>query len=353
MATLRNLAIGLIRQAGYTKIATTIRRIKHDPALLIAILGSETSHDLPERLCGAPCRSPGPAVAIDKVPVLCRWPASINERSISRVVIGQQVPILGRYTGPEPPDPGCTRLARQIRPEEITMKIPTKRSGAAVATALLTVGLTGTAHAAAVQAAGARMPIPASHHSPVPAPYPASGVDGAVMPAVPASGGAASAGLAPKAGEVTPLASYLDMVELKNYHDGKCVEPYWDTSFQQWQFADAACGAYTAQYWYRYKSSNASQAFRNSVNTGLCLGDTDGNGIGMISCTATPGEGDHRVWWKVGKNIASGTTLYYQFINYHTGACLTEDDFSGRQVFEENCEAGTGDHAQFWRPHFP
>jgi len=39
MATLRNLAIGLIRQAGYTKIAATIRRIKHDPALLIAILG--------------------------------------------------------------------------------------------------------------------------------------------------------------------------------------------------------------------------------------------------------------------------------------------------------------------------
>jgi hypothetical protein len=34
-----NLAIGLIRQAGYTKIAATIRKIKHDPALLIAILG--------------------------------------------------------------------------------------------------------------------------------------------------------------------------------------------------------------------------------------------------------------------------------------------------------------------------
>jgi predicted transposase YbfD/YdcC len=42
MATLRNLAIGLIRQAGYTKIAATIRRIKHDPALLIAILGLGT-----------------------------------------------------------------------------------------------------------------------------------------------------------------------------------------------------------------------------------------------------------------------------------------------------------------------
>jgi len=39
MATLRNLAIGLIRQAGYTKIAATIRRIKNDPRLLLAILG--------------------------------------------------------------------------------------------------------------------------------------------------------------------------------------------------------------------------------------------------------------------------------------------------------------------------
>jgi predicted transposase YbfD/YdcC len=39
MVTLRNLAIGLIRQAGYTKIAATIRKIKHDPALLIAVLG--------------------------------------------------------------------------------------------------------------------------------------------------------------------------------------------------------------------------------------------------------------------------------------------------------------------------
>jgi predicted transposase YbfD/YdcC len=39
MATLRNLAIGLIRQAGYTKIAATIRKIKHDTALLLAVLG--------------------------------------------------------------------------------------------------------------------------------------------------------------------------------------------------------------------------------------------------------------------------------------------------------------------------
>ena len=39
MATLRNLAIGLIRQAGYAKIAATIRKIKHDTALLITVLG--------------------------------------------------------------------------------------------------------------------------------------------------------------------------------------------------------------------------------------------------------------------------------------------------------------------------
>jgi predicted transposase YbfD/YdcC len=39
MATLRNLAIGLIRQAGYTKIAATIRKIKHDSSLLLAVLG--------------------------------------------------------------------------------------------------------------------------------------------------------------------------------------------------------------------------------------------------------------------------------------------------------------------------
>ena len=39
MTTLRNLAIGLIRQAGHTKIAATIRKIKYDNRLLLAILG--------------------------------------------------------------------------------------------------------------------------------------------------------------------------------------------------------------------------------------------------------------------------------------------------------------------------
>jgi Transposase DDE domain len=39
MVTLRNLVIGLIRQAGHTKIAATIRKIKRDPRLLMAILG--------------------------------------------------------------------------------------------------------------------------------------------------------------------------------------------------------------------------------------------------------------------------------------------------------------------------
>jgi hypothetical protein len=39
MVTLRNLAIGLVRQAGHTKIAATLRKIKHDPHLILAILG--------------------------------------------------------------------------------------------------------------------------------------------------------------------------------------------------------------------------------------------------------------------------------------------------------------------------
>jgi len=39
MATLRNLAIGLIRQAGHTKIAATLRRIRNNPHLLLPILG--------------------------------------------------------------------------------------------------------------------------------------------------------------------------------------------------------------------------------------------------------------------------------------------------------------------------
>jgi len=39
MATLRNLAIGLIRQSGHAKIAATIRTLKHDPRLLLHVLG--------------------------------------------------------------------------------------------------------------------------------------------------------------------------------------------------------------------------------------------------------------------------------------------------------------------------
>ena len=39
MATLRNLVIGLIRHAGYTRIAATVRKIRNDPALLLAVLG--------------------------------------------------------------------------------------------------------------------------------------------------------------------------------------------------------------------------------------------------------------------------------------------------------------------------
>ena len=39
MATLRNLVIGLIRQAGHRKIAAVIRKIKYDNHLLLTILG--------------------------------------------------------------------------------------------------------------------------------------------------------------------------------------------------------------------------------------------------------------------------------------------------------------------------
>jgi predicted transposase YbfD/YdcC len=39
MATLRNTTIGLIRQSGTRKIAKTIRTLKHDPHLLLAVLG--------------------------------------------------------------------------------------------------------------------------------------------------------------------------------------------------------------------------------------------------------------------------------------------------------------------------
>jgi hypothetical protein len=47
MATLRNLAIGLIRQAGYRKIAAAIRQIKHDVGLLLAILGFKNPSPAP------------------------------------------------------------------------------------------------------------------------------------------------------------------------------------------------------------------------------------------------------------------------------------------------------------------
>jgi hypothetical protein len=39
MATLRNLAIGLIRQAGHTRIAATIRKIRNHPHLIYALMG--------------------------------------------------------------------------------------------------------------------------------------------------------------------------------------------------------------------------------------------------------------------------------------------------------------------------
>jgi hypothetical protein len=43
MITLRNLAIGLIRQADHIRIAATIRRIKNDPHLIYALMGLPTT----------------------------------------------------------------------------------------------------------------------------------------------------------------------------------------------------------------------------------------------------------------------------------------------------------------------
>jgi hypothetical protein len=43
MATLRNLAIGLIRQVGHTRIAATIRMIRHCPHLVDALMGLPTT----------------------------------------------------------------------------------------------------------------------------------------------------------------------------------------------------------------------------------------------------------------------------------------------------------------------
>jgi len=47
MATLRNLVTGLTRQAGYTKIAATIRKIRNNPHLIFTILDL---HPTPQNL---------------------------------------------------------------------------------------------------------------------------------------------------------------------------------------------------------------------------------------------------------------------------------------------------------------
>ncbi|MDQ3153971.1 MAG: hypothetical protein M3R63_20405, partial [Actinomycetota bacterium] len=36
---IRNLVIGLIRQAGHTRIAATLRKIKNNPHLILTLLG--------------------------------------------------------------------------------------------------------------------------------------------------------------------------------------------------------------------------------------------------------------------------------------------------------------------------
>jgi len=57
----RNLAIGLIRQAGHTKIAATIRKIRPCSWPSAA---RKTHHDQHKRLCRSPCSLPGLAPAV-------------------------------------------------------------------------------------------------------------------------------------------------------------------------------------------------------------------------------------------------------------------------------------------------
>jgi hypothetical protein len=58
MATLRNITIGIIRQAGYTKIAAIIRLIRYDTALLLVSSASRTPHNQHKRLVGHPVPYP-------------------------------------------------------------------------------------------------------------------------------------------------------------------------------------------------------------------------------------------------------------------------------------------------------
>ena len=100
MATLRNLAIGLIRQAGHTRIAATIRKINNNPLLLLTILGlhhtSKPAHDQQKRLCASPWvrgeahQSAQPVMATSTR--LLRMP-----RHLSRVWIGEsEADVAGR-----------------------------------------------------------------------------------------------------------------------------------------------------------------------------------------------------------------------------------------------------------------
>ena len=62
MATLRNLAIGLIRQAGYTRIAATIRKIRNNRSSYSHIRPATTpkpAHDQQKGLCACALIQPG------------------------------------------------------------------------------------------------------------------------------------------------------------------------------------------------------------------------------------------------------------------------------------------------------
>jgi hypothetical protein len=61
MATPRNLAIGLIRQAGYNQIAATIRKSDTTPPCSWPSPAWSTPHDQHKRLRGTPCHARYPA----------------------------------------------------------------------------------------------------------------------------------------------------------------------------------------------------------------------------------------------------------------------------------------------------
>lgn len=157
----------------------------------------------------------------------------------------------------------------------------------------------------------------------------------------------------------TQTVKLLDVVEMKNYHDGYCLSVDYDQFIRRWVFLQRTCVAGTDfTLWYRYQSDTLGQAFRSVRRPDVCLADGDNvPGVGkynlwVVYCNQTPGEGDHRIWWRVGPKIKSPAgDWYWQFKNYHSGWCLAEFDQAVVPNFadEEPC-GSTASHQQFWHP---